>query len=116
MFCTGRFELKDELHQEDLKEKDEFILFFKIALGKIASAARNLINSSPQTEVTTFTFSSVFILLLCLYPSPGLNYLGRRWSASLSLGLTGVFMLATIPFLGNTVKISFVLNQQKQFL
>ena len=44
---------------------DEFILFFKIVIGKIASAARNLINSSPQTEAMTFVFSSVFILLLC---------------------------------------------------
>ena len=45
-------------------KKDEFIQFFKIVLGKIASAARNLIDSSPQTEATTFAFSSVFILLL----------------------------------------------------
>ena len=41
---TGRFELQDELHQENLKEMDEFILFFKIILGKIASTPRNLIN------------------------------------------------------------------------
>ena len=33
--------------EDDLKEKDEFTLFFKIVLGKIASAAMNLINSSP---------------------------------------------------------------------
>ena len=65
LFCSGQFELQDELHQENLKEKHEFILFFKIVLGKIASAARNLINSSPQTEATTFASSSVFILLLC---------------------------------------------------
>ena len=57
--------LQDYLHQDDLKEKDKFILFFKIILGKIASAARNLIHSSPLTEATTFAFSSVFILLLC---------------------------------------------------
>ena len=25
-FALGQFELKDELHQDDLKEKDEFIL------------------------------------------------------------------------------------------
>jgi hypothetical protein len=30
----------------------------------------------------------------------GLNYLGRRWSAAVSLALSGIFMLATIPFLG----------------
>ena len=65
------------LYQDDLKEKDEFILFFKIVIGKIASAAKNWIHfypqieattnwthSSPKTESTTFAFSSVFI-----YPS-----------------------------------------------
>ena len=35
---------------------DKFILFFKIVLGKTASAARNWINSFPQTEETTFAF------------------------------------------------------------
>ena len=61
--------------QEDFEEQDEFIpffqiilvhfiLLFKIVLGKTASAARNLINSSPQTEATTFALSSAFILLL----------------------------------------------------
>ena len=34
-----------------------------------ASAARHWINSSPQTEATTFTFSSVFILLLWFHQS-----------------------------------------------
>ena len=42
----------------------QFILFF----CKTARAARNWINSAPQTEATTFAFSSVFILLLnCVY-------------------------------------------------
>ena len=71
-----------------MKEKDEFILFFKIVLGKIASAARNLINSSPQTKATTFAFSSVFILLLCvkrfqnmnLHPDVGFLSFLRCWS------------------------------------
>ena len=40
----------------------QFILF-KSSLCKIASVARNLINSAPQAAVTTFVFSSVFILL-----------------------------------------------------
>ena len=40
-FALGLFAEWDELHQDDLKEKDEFIIFFKIVLGKIASAARN---------------------------------------------------------------------------
>ena len=31
-----------------------------------SSAARNLMNSAPQTKATTFVFSSVFILLLCV--------------------------------------------------
>ena len=34
---------------------------------KTASAARNCINSAPQTETTTFAFASVCILLLWLY-------------------------------------------------
>ena len=38
----------------------------KIALCKTIGAARNWMNSSPQTEGTTFDFSSVFILLLRL--------------------------------------------------
>ena len=48
------------------KKLDEFILFFKIVLDKLASAARNLINSSSQIEAITFAFSSVFILLLLM--------------------------------------------------
>ena len=35
-----------ELYQDNLKEKDEFILFFKIILGKIASTAMN----SPKLQ------------------------------------------------------------------
>ena len=46
--------------------KDEFIIFFKWSWWKIASAARNWINSVPQTSATTFTFFSVFTLLLWL--------------------------------------------------
>ena len=45
-------------------ELDEFNLFFQIDQGKTASAARNLINSGPQTDATTFAFASVSILLL----------------------------------------------------
>ena len=42
-----------------------FILFFKPSWWNIASAARNWIDSFPQTAATTFA-SSVFILLLCM--------------------------------------------------
>ena len=42
----------------------QFILFFNLSWCKIASAARNWINSVTQTAATTFAFSSVFILLL----------------------------------------------------
>ena len=38
-------------------ELDEFNLFFQIDQGKTASAARNLINSVPQTAATTFAFA-----------------------------------------------------------
>ena len=47
-----------------MKDKDDFILFFKIVLGKIASAERDRITSFPKTEATTFAFSSVFFLRL----------------------------------------------------
>ena len=60
------------MHQDDLKEKDAFIIFFKIVLGKTASAARNWINSSPETDSTTFAFSSAFVLLLWYTPSVSL--------------------------------------------
>ena len=40
LFCTGRFELYRMQHV-GLEETDKFILFFKIVLGEIASAARN---------------------------------------------------------------------------
>ena len=42
-----------------MEEKFEFILFFQIDGGKIAIAARNLINSAPQTDAMTFGFVSV---------------------------------------------------------
>ena len=44
----------------------QFILFFKSSYSRIASMARNWINSVPQTATTTFAFSSVSFLLLCL--------------------------------------------------
>ena len=47
------------------------ILFCKLSWWKIASAASNWNNSDPQTEATTFAFSSVFILLLCSTSSQG---------------------------------------------
>ena len=43
----------------------QLILLFKSSWCTIASAARNWINSVPQTAATTFAFSSRFILLLC---------------------------------------------------
>ena len=52
----------------------------KSSLGKIACAARNLINSVPQTAATTFAFSLVFILLLWrffyVYTAPGVSGAG----------------------------------------
>ena len=55
-------------------EKVELLLFFKIDRGKIASAARNWINSVPQTDATTFAIASVSILLLW-----------NRWTADLRI-------------------------------
>ena len=40
----------------DLKEKVEFILFFQMDRGKIASAARTTINSAPPKDAKTFAF------------------------------------------------------------
>ena len=58
---------------------DEFILFVQIMhpgaihrivknrpIGLTANTAKNLIHPPPQPKATTFAFSSVFILLLCL--------------------------------------------------
>ena len=72
-FCTTVDDLNFRMHQDDLNEKDYFILFFEIVLGKTASSARQLINSFPQTEATTFAFSSVFILLLHMLYSQECN-------------------------------------------
>ena len=47
----------------DLKEYEEFNLFFQIDWGKTASAARSWMNSVPQTDATTFAFASLSILL-----------------------------------------------------
>ena len=49
----------------------------QIVRRKTASAAWNRINSAPQTEATTFDFSSVFILLLWLYSKKGGSLLDR---------------------------------------
>ena len=50
------------MHQDDSKEKDEFILFFKIVLDKIPTGteARNGVNSAPKRAATTFAFPSFF--------------------------------------------------------
>ena len=65
-----------------MEEKDKFIPFFKIVLGKMASAARNGINFSPPTEATTFVFSSVFILLLWL----------QEWSVEVRVFINSFFI------------------------
>ena len=73
------------MHQDDLKERDEFILFFKIVLGKTATAARNLINYSPQTEATTFAFSYVFNLFLWFIQKTRLKVVAATWLVQNSL-------------------------------
>ena len=67
LFCTGRFKLWDEFHQDDLNWKNDCILFFKIVPGKIASTDRNLINSYPPPPPPTR--SDDLCLFFCLYPS-----------------------------------------------
>ena len=57
-FAQDDFGEYDELHQ-DCKRKGLIKHIFHNLPGKKASAARNLINSSLQTEATTFAFSSL---------------------------------------------------------
>ena len=64
------------LHWDNFEEYDKFIIFFKSSLCNssyssnrscaTARATRNCVNYVPQTEATTFYFSSEFLLLLCL--------------------------------------------------
>ena len=61
-FATGWFE-----------RNDEFILFFKIVLGKIASAARNFINQlCPPNK------SDDLCLFFCFYPS-SIDYINIQY-------------------------------------
>ena len=55
------------MHQDDLNEKDEFILFFKIVLYRQSSygAARNYINSAPK-HAAAMTIA-VFLLSLSFF-------------------------------------------------
>ena len=48
------------LHLDDLKENDEFILFFKIVLGKIASTARNILPPKQKRRPLPFLLSVSF--------------------------------------------------------
>ena len=53
----------DELHQDGLKKRMNSSYSSKPSRWKTARAARNGINSVPQTAATTVAFSSVCILL-----------------------------------------------------
>ena len=66
-FAPGWFEEKDELHQDDMKKRincprmiwrlgciPPILQIVMHGAKYVASAARNLINSVPQTAVTTF--------------------------------------------------------------
>ena len=66
LFCSGQFELKDELHQDDLKENNEFILLFKIVLGK------ELNKFFPPNR------SDNLCLFFCIYPSSMFPHLQRN--------------------------------------
>ena len=56
----------------------------QIVLGKIANVARNWMNSVPQTEATTFAFSSV--LFFYVYTCQLAKHLIRRWKGGLAIG------------------------------
>ena len=67
--CLGRFWRIWRIHPFLSNHHGVYHPLIKIVQCKTASVARNWINSSPQTEATTFAFSSVFTLLLCLPPT-----------------------------------------------
>ena len=54
-----RWETQQDHHQVSSVYLDEFIIFFQIDRGKIASAASNWLKSAPQTDTTTLAFASL---------------------------------------------------------
>ena len=48
----------NELHQDDLKEEDKFILFFNIVLGKIASDELRLFSCLYPSSVCVYTLQT----------------------------------------------------------
>lgn len=79
------------------------------------ASVRNVENLNFSIYIS-FMISTGLELPADLLSIPGLNYLGRRWSAALSLALTGIFMLATIPFLGvNSVWGVGVMSMMSRF-
>ena len=84
LFCLGRFWIIGWIAPGWVKEKDEFIIFFKIVLDKTDTAAIFWINSSPRTEATTFAFSSVFILLICIYRQFAIQRYQSFWAILLT--------------------------------
>ena len=87
------------LHWDDLKKgwiapgwferKGWIILFFKLVLLKIASAAKNWIHSVPQTAATTFNVSSVCISFL--YGTHGYTMAGAVWRGCCNRRVTAPF-------------------------
>ena len=75
---------------------DVFNLFIQITRGKIASAARKCINSSPQTDATTFALASVSIFLLCSYHS-----------REVDVYLLAVLSVNTVVVIKKTILLSF---------
>ena len=77
--------------------------FFQTDRGKTASAARNCSKSALQTDKTTFTFASLFILLLSC---------GRRWrnrKNALNLDLNpDEIRNAKPPWLKNKVQVTSI--------
>ena len=120
VYALDNLSLKD-----DLTEKDEFILFFKIVLGTIASAARILIHMAPQTAALSFLLylsffyelqASVFLIALpisdfytgyklkpyvfeCLEISTLIQYEGNFLPDLVSRSFKFVFAKSTHPIL-----------------
>ncbi|XP_023327758.1 solute carrier family 22 member 5 isoform X4 [Eurytemora carolleeae] len=89
------------------------IILWMVTALVFDSTVRNVENLNFSIYIS-FMISTGLELPADLLSIIGLEYMGRRWSAFLSLGLAGLFMLLTIPALGN-VWVAGVLSMMGRF-
>jgi len=104
---TGGVSFLDLFRHKNLRK----ITLLTIVLWMITSlvfdsSVRNVENLDVSIYIS-FMISTGLELPADLLSIVGLEYLGRRWSAALSLGLSGLFMLLTVPALGNVYAAAF---------